>query len=179
MAHTVLPVWLLFASYLVIWLWSFVLFPDLKNIEAPYGPGVPGAEKRAWFLLFSAAAVQYFGGSLYTKGVFMLTRLWQGKAVLAALLIPWLLLLTFGREYQHMGKNEPEDHWGLADVALLLFSVCSACLLSGVGILSAGAVTGVCGLWSILRKKQIRAVLPYAAGCIPVLVYGGIYSLIR
>ena len=153
---------------------------DDIHVSLPLQSGkaqIPDAERRAWFLLFSAVAVQFYGGSLYTRGVFVLSRIWQGKAVLAAVILPWLLVLTFGYEYCRRdpdGKPLP-----MRQLPLLLACNTSACLLSGVGVLAGGTVAGMCGLWSVLRTRKLTAAAPYLLACIPVILYGGIYGLVK
>ena len=164
-AHTVLPAYLLLLRYLVIWCVGSALFAEGKSRKAQ----PPSSEKQAWFLLFSAAALQFFGGSVHTAGAFALTRIWQGKAVLAAVMIPWILLLTYGSEWT--GE-------ALSAKALIAASA-AACLLSGMGILMAGALTGSYALWKALTERRLSsAALPLLCA-LPCLAYGLVYMILR
>lgn len=175
MAHTILPVWILLCGYLVLLLASAALFPG-------------DAEKRAWFLLFAAVLIQFYGGNVYTKGVFMLTRIWQGKAVLAAFLMPWLLLLTWVRGYRGAVRAAAEPRIpencrtvGNAGIplAVLAASVMSACMLTGVGVLTSAAIVGLYGLWEGVCGRRPLSMLRYWAACLPAVLYGGIYLFVK
>ena len=164
-AHTVLPAYFLLLRYLVIWCAGAVLFAGGESGKTP----ASAAEKQAWFLLFSAAALQYFGGSVHTAGAFALTRIWQGKAVMAAVMIPWILLLTYGR-----------DRTGEVFSPKVLFAAAAAaCLLSGMGILMAGALIGSYALWRALRSRNAAAAVPPALCALPCLLYGLVYMVLR
>ena len=64
----------------------------------------------------------FMAGNVYTQSVFTLTRIWQGKAIVAAVIIPLFLLLLL-----KIQKEDTVTNW--------LWLVCggtAACLFSGI-----------------------------------------------
>lgn len=79
-AHTVLPVFLVVLAYLVYGFIGETFFPEnWKDIGL--------------FLVFLSLIHISSYYSAYTQGTFLLIRIWQGKAVLAAILLPLLFCL--------------------------------------------------------------------------------------
>ena len=167
MAHTVLPVWLLLLRWMTVWLIGTLLFADGTPLDDGEDSGVSGEEKRAWFMLFCTAAVMFFGGSVYTAGAFTLVRIWQGKAVAAAVAIPWILCISFLRFEKK------------ASCVLLAVSVTGMCLLSGIGILTAAALTGVFAVWKGITGKSVRTTAACILCAFPAVLYSVIYSMLK
>ncbi len=82
MAHTVYPVAFFTAAYLVYHQFGKMWFPEKKR-------------EQGIFLLFCAVLIWFSGFSVYTAGNFQLVRIWQGKAILASLILPFLMYLGF------------------------------------------------------------------------------------
>ena len=85
LSHTVLPVFSLPAHYLIIYKLGDVLFK----------------EKSVFFVILYAVFNIFSGYSGYSQGAFLLYRIWQGKAVLACIMMPalfWLFLEVCRRE---------------------------------------------------------------------------------
>ena len=163
LAHTILPVCLLLLRYMAVWAAGWLLF-------AGDGGKWRELEQRAWFLLFAVVGTQYFGGSVYSASAFALCRIWQGKAVLAAFVLPWILMVTFGMELR--GRCGP-------DLRLLMITAAAACLVSGMGIMMSGALIGTYALWHGWRRRDPRQALRVLACAWPCAVCGLLYLYLR
>lgn len=136
MAHTVYPVVLLLVSFLCYWSMGAVLFREDK-------------EKTALFLFLAMWIQLFFSETKHTQAVFTLTRIWQGKAVVASVIIPLLFtyMLYLFREESSGGDTEKragDIFWGL------LMTVTASCLMSGMGTIIAAVMTGCIFAWQFL-----------------------------
>ena len=165
LAHTVLPVWLLLLRYIAVWTAGTLLFSRGE------GGAERELEQQAWFLLFAAVGTQYFGGSIYSASAFTLSRIWQGKAVLAAFLLPWILLTTFGMEWRREAASP--------DLGLLMITAAASCLVSGMGIMTAGALIGTYALWHGGRRRDLVSALRIMACAWPCIACGLLYLHLR
>ena len=157
LAHTIYPVFLLTAGYVSYYLMGKFLFND-NRIKS--------------FLMVAVVATinMSFGESTYNQSYFTIVRIWQGKAVVAGTLIPFLTFLLI-RLYKEGGNKGSYVMLALANMAM--------CLMSGMGIFFSGILTGVCGLWFVVIKKHWRQ-LPYVImACIPTIIYGLCYVMIK
>lgn len=152
-AHTLLPVILICMVYMVYWLMAYELFHG-KWLESFI------------FVLFAAWINMHFGDTTHTQATVALVRIWQGKAVVAAFILPLLLycLLLLYRE----GSNRRL-------YLLLAVANMGACLLSGVGIFFAGIMIGTYGVCHVLATKRWRDAVYVFLACIPTILYGFIY----
>lgn len=174
LAHVLIPVWLLLLACLQAWIAGAILLGAGDATD-----GFPAEERYAWFLLFYVTAVQFYGGSIYTRGAFTLVRLWQGKAAMETLMIPWLLLFSFGLDYAHH-KAGREESRGCAAQALLLAAGCLyACLMSGVGMIAAGTILLLYALWRWIRCRNAAAVVRYGMCVLPAVLYSGLYAFLK
>lgn len=155
-AHTVMPLFFIALAYGVYMLIGRRLFQgDMKST--------------GMFLCFLSLIHIFSYYSVYTQGTFMLIRIWQGKAVLAALLLP--AVFYFGmRVFQ--GESKSGDWMGL----LLLMVSCS--LVSSMGIMLAPVMLGIFGILYGLLKKQWKR-LGLAVLCtLPCLVCAAVYIVL-
>lgn len=155
MAHTIMPVFLLIMAYMAYWLLGKRLFgKDLINT--------------ALFVALIALLNTFFGPTVYTESVFLLTRIWQGKAVVAGVMLP-ILLWCMIELYHNYDKNGPYLLLAVANIA--------TCLMSGMGIML-GAIFVCCfGLVYVICKRRLQMVWKLALICIPNIVYGLVYML--
>lgn len=162
-AHTVYPPVLLLLSYAAYYELGRQLFK--------------GKSERGIFLLMVAVINLFMAGNVYTQSVFTLTRIWQGKAVVAAVMIP--LFLTLAVKLQ--GENEDTvSNWILLGV-----SGCAACLFSGMGIAIGLLMIAVYGAYVVIRgiivrkKEGWKRVPLWLLSMAPGLIYGIGYYLLR
>lgn len=86
MSHTVLPGVLIPLAFMVYSLLARTFFPDPED---------------HWiFLLIMCTALAFGGFSAWSTGSFLLLRIWQGKALLAAIFLPLLFLLLVQEQTQ-------------------------------------------------------------------------------
>ena len=154
MAHSMLPTVLILLAYLVYLMIA-------KYIFEPHKAGV--------FMLFTAVVLWYSYYSVYSQGVFMLTRIWQGKAVLTAILLP--LSIAFGLR-MYAGKMAGADWW------LLLLLNMSCCMVSSMGIMLSAISIGISGIIAAIKNKKLRQLIYSALCCIPSIGCSLIYLLV-
>ena len=153
-AHTVYPPILLVMSYLAYWEMGRQLFK--------------GKSERGIFLLMVSVINLFMAGNVYTQSVFTLTRIWQGKAVVAAIIIPAILMIAL----RIQNENRVRD-WGLLSV-----TACAACLFSGMGIAIGLLMVAVYGLYAVVCRRWKRLPL-WLLSLLPSLAYGFGYLQLR
>ena len=135
---------------------------------------VKNKERLPLFLIFTELLVLFGDYSIYTAERFMIERSRQGKAALASIVIPLLILLLFLLlEKLQENKKVPVSYW-----VLLLCTLTTACLCSTLGTLLTCmliAVTGVCGAFCY---KKWKFLFPLAACCLPCVVFSILYVLL-
>ncbi|WP_099467043.1 DUF6077 domain-containing protein [Konateibacter massiliensis] len=154
-AHVFLPLVLLLFVYVVYYLWGKEWFEDNKYL------GV---------FLILISFLNIFGGySENTTQSFMLMRLWQGKAFLAAGLIPFVLYLCYK-------IRKEENVWCFW---LILFLVVSASShVSSMGVFLAPISIGCFALADLIQTRKIKRSVGYLISCFPCIVCGIIYIII-
>lgn len=154
-AHTLYAPFALILMYVVYYLIARELF-DKK-------------ESRAVFLLAVAVINLFFGGNTRPQSVVSLTRIWQGKATVAAIILP---LITYVFICIH--KRDETADW------LMMFIIgCASCLMSGMGIAMAAVLTGVFGLYDILVYQRWKRIPLWLFSLIPSTVSALIYFFIK
>ena len=150
MAHTVYAPVLLLLSY---------------NVYTQMGKRLfKGKSEQGIFLLMVSVINLFMAGNVYTQSVFTLTRIWQGKAAIAAIIIPLILLLLLEIEQEDTVKN-----W-----LLLVCAGFAACLMSGMGIAISVIMIAVYGGYAVICKRFKRIPL-YLLALAPPIVYGLLY----
>lgn len=154
-AHTVFPGVLVAMAYAVYWLIAGKIYK--KNFL-----------HRCIFVSIAAMVNLFFTNSDQTQAVFLLTRIWQGKAVVAGIMIPFFsyLMMLF---YQLNRHKQMYYLIFLTDIA--------CCLLSGMGIFFSGVIIGIFGIYITIVKKDMKILLKLAITCIPTIVYGIVYII--
>ena len=172
-AHTVYPPILLGLSYSAYYEIGCQLFADEKG-------GKSKAHERGIFLLMVSVINLFMAGNVYTQSVFTLTRIWQGKAVVAAVMIPAILAIIL-----RVQQTTPQAEGSIRDWILLIFVGVSCCLFSGMGIAIGLLLLAIYGLYVVAcmivrtaRHKEykwkncaIRVGL-WLASLVPSIVYG-------
>lgn len=145
LAHTVLPPIYLLLTYGVYWLLGKRLFQDDTN-------------RSILFTSVIAFIMLFYDALTYSQADFILVRLWQGKAVLAAIGIPLIFFLF-------LLAAEKGSHvlWMLLPVVL----GCS--LLSSVTIPVLGFCMAGCSLCYLFFTRKWKSLLPLALGVAPLL----------
>ena len=127
-------------------------------------------KERGLFLLFLAWMNIFGYYSVYTMSTFLLIRIWQGKAVLAAVILPLLfyyLLCAYKNEYQ------------IQDIIQIFLTTGAAALTSSMGIFLAPIMVALGAFAGIIQTRKIGTAWKLLAGCIPCIILAGIYLLLR
>lgn len=157
-AHTILPVWLVPLAYGVYWLLGQRLFKK--------------DSKKTWMFLFFLAVLHVFGNaSVFTVSTFLLVRIWQGKAVLASILLPLLIYQSIRLLYD--GEDDPME-W-----LMLLFTMTSACMVSSMGVILAPIALVCYGAVYAVLKKKYKGLIKILLCCMPNMICGIIFLIIR
>ena len=156
-AHTIMPVFFVSLAYGVYALLGQKLLK--KDIKAT-----------GMFLCFLSLIHMFSYYSVYTQGTFMLIRIWQGKAFLAAVILPFVF---------YLGRRVFEEEAMLGDWLTLLCAMGAACLVSSMGIMLAPIMLGVITILLGIAKKQWRKTSYAILCCFPNIVCGIVYLFIR
>lgn len=160
-AHTIYPPVLLTLSYLAYWEIGSQLFK--------------GKTERGIFLLMVAVINMFLAGNAYTQSVFTLTRIWQGKAVVAAVMIPAISAVILKLENEDIVRN-----W----IGLILTGT-AICLFSGMGIAVGIIMITVYGLYALIRgiiinwRRGLLRIPMWLLSLIPGFVCGYGYFLLK
>lgn len=156
MAHMVFPVIFLPMAYMVQYCLAEKMFSGERKAKDIY-------------LLLTACICSFSGYSVYNTGNFQMVRIWQGKAVLASVLLPYLLYLCISIFFGEKRKNS----W----TALFLTNI-SCCLLSSMGIILAPLMTGCFLAASSVMQREWKTAAKGFLCCLPSIVLGVAYILI-
>lgn len=150
-AHTVLPLVLIPLTY-------YVFFLIGRKLLGAYSVKLP-------IFMTLVSLMQIWGNSsIYTNATFFLTRTWQGKSVLANLILLvdfWLLLEIFdGFSAKRKG------YWALLAVANV-----TAAMMTSMGAFLTALVIGITGIVAAIRFKSLSVLWKLALCCIPNVIY--------
>lgn len=151
-AHTMLPISLMLAVYATYWLLSDVFFHGKFAYRCIF--------VMTWLLLNL-----YGYTSLYTAETFLMTRIWQGKSVVASFGIPLQLLVLFWL------YNEEETKNNRSYIIMLLLISFAMCFASGMGIILCAIIIGCYGLVYGIAKKNMKLMLAIWSAAIPNAFY--------
>lgn len=160
-AHSVLPL---------------VLIPLTYGIYHQIGKVILKREKHKLpiFMIF-VSLLQIFGNvSIYTDSTFFLTRTWQGKSILANVVLPaiiWLTLWIFESE-----NYEKEHRVGLWVVFITTNFV--AAMSSTASVFLVAVFIGVTGVVMGIKERSVQIPLRLMIGCIPLVIYGVLFLLL-
>lgn len=159
-AHSVFMILFLIVSYMVYWLIGKKLFAG-------------DFEKTGYFLMIVSLLNIFSGYSEHTSGLFLLIRVWQGKAFLAGILLPLVLYLSMRLFFM----EEKKEYW--PEWVLLLFLMSACCMVSSMGVILGAIALGISGILFAFRKKSLRILIYTVLCCIPNIICAGIYLVIR
>lgn len=153
MAHTVFPAIFLVCVYTVLFQLGRKWFRNDRSAQ-----GI--------FLLLAAVLCWFSSYSVYNTGNFQMVRLWQGKAMLAAFMLP----LTFYLSSSILLEEKPQYSW-----LLLLMANIACCLLTSMGIIFAPLMIGLFTALGLLRFRSLKRTALGLACCLPSIALGLIY----
>ena len=160
-AHTVLPLIFIPVTYLIyLEIGKRLLKRDTHKL--PY------------FMIF-ICVLQIFGKvSIYTSQTFFLTRTWQGKSLLANLVLPAIIWLIFW-----IFDGDGFDKKGNAGLWILLtLTNFVAAMSSTASVFLAAMLIGITGVVLGIRERKVQIPLQLMITCIPLVFYGAIFLLL-
>jgi len=149
MAHTILQLILTLIMCIVYWMISQVFFA--KDLVG-----------RCIFVCLVIMLNVYGHYSVYSAHTFAITRIWQGKAVVASIGIPMLFLLSMWIY---------EDYKEKANYAMLIITCIGMCLMSGMGIIISAIMVACIGFAYAIIKKNFKVFLGMLLASVPGAVY--------
>jgi len=127
-------------------------------------PGLEGEKLPIFMVLVSI--LQIWGNtSSYTNATFFLMRTWQGKSLMANLIllvIFWLLLELF----EQKASSKKSGFWAL----LVINNICAA-MMTSMGAFLAALLIAVMGLAAFVRFRKFSWLPKLAVCCIPNVIY--------
>lgn len=148
-AHIVLPLTLIAMSCGIYYLIGRRMF-------------VNDGRKQALFLLTAEILILFGGYSLYTPENFLLVRTAQGKAVLANIVLPFLLWLFL----TILDKVQASEKIGICLWLLTASTMTAGCLCSTQAAFLVGMLAGIVGLCTAVCYRRWRFLLPLLGCCI-------------
>ncbi len=125
---------------------------------------------RPVFMILTAVWMMYGNISLYTSETFAMTRTWQGKGMMAGMVIPalFLCLIYLAQETVSQGM------W------MLFICVClSAVLATSVSFMIVPTVAGVAAVLIGIKKKSLRFAAELFLCCMPCLLLAVCYMIVK
>lgn len=150
--HTLIPLWLTPIAYIVYYLLGKLLLP-IKSVN--------------FFMLF-LCVINIFGGySNYTLTLRLLVCIWHGKAVMAAIILPFLIFCSI-----RLFKEKAD----IKEYALLTITNIAACsvTLMGIGL----SLLLIIGLAFVYTRKLVKVKTAFIC-CMPSVIYTFIYLILK
>ena len=165
--HTILAPMLVILAYLVYWSMGKLLFAkeNRQNKEKDSTEKLTGL-----FILFLSIVHVTSYYCIRNQGSVLLVRIWQGKATLASVLIPFLFYHCYRM------KCRPQEK---GNMLILLTAMFSCCLVSSMGIALPVVMLGIFALLFGLFQKNSRYFGKMLAGCLPCALYGILYIVLK
>ena len=157
MAHAVLQLVLTFIMCLVYWMMSEVFFKE----------DIGG---RSIFVSLVLLITVYGNYSVYSAETFAITRIWQGKAVVASIGIPLIFTITMWI-YDNIKQ--------IGNYVLLFLVAMAMCHMSGMGIIISVIMTGCISFAYGIAKRNAKVFVGIFLSVIPGTIYYLINSLLR
>lgn len=156
-AHSVIaPVWL-GVMYCVYGMIADKLFEKNKN----YKP---------LFMILISIWICFGNVSISTAETFSITRIWQGKGLMAGVVLPlmFLCLLCF------MEQEVSKGMW-----ILFVSCIITSCFATTTALMLIPTLVGMASLFIAYRKKRLIWIGKLLLCCLPCIVLGGLYFLVR
>ncbi len=157
-AHTMLAVVWLLLMYCVL---SQICARLLDNEKRKYRPV---------FMILIALWLAFGNISLYTAETFAMTRTWQGKGLMAGMVLPALFLCF-------LNLAEAKSNKGM--FMLLVCVILSAVFATSIAFMLVPTVVGLAAVLIGIKKREFKTPLLMLTACIPCILLGGIYIAMR
>lgn len=125
-----------------------------------------------WLFLLFFCVFNIFGfNSVYTSSSFLLLRIWQGKATLVAIVIPYLWYQCWElMEQKQMKRRE----WLCLEMGIL-----SACMTTTMGVMLAPIICGIFAIVYSIWNRNFHIVWKTVLSCMPCIALAGVYLFLR
>jgi hypothetical protein len=157
LAHTIFPVIFVLIAYNVYYLMATTLFKD-------------DLKKQFTFLIILSVMYIFGNYTRYSIFVRLLTRIWQGKSILATITIPFIFYLFL----EHLGKEKDIFYW-----FILMITLWGSVLLTSMSLSLPIMISGLLTLLYMIKDKKIRYILNLAIACVPSICYGIVYLIMK
>lgn len=114
------------------------------------------------FMILVELLILFGGYSLYTTENFLLVRASQGKAVIANIILPFLLFLFL----RILSGAEEEKGKSIGEWVLVALTAIAGCLCSTQGTILVCIMLGITGVCAALEYKKIKVLLQAAICCV-------------
>ena len=159
--HTILPALLIPMTYGVLFMMGEAVWKE-----------DPHRQLKSYAFLIAASFLQIFGAfSTWSVGMRLLIRVWQGKTVLASLIIPLLMVLII-RDWESE-KLSPKM------MLYITVTLVAGCFLSSMGVVLGAIELGALGLTRAVVKRSIKYSIALIPCCTINVLLGVIYLAIR
>ena len=154
-AHTIFPAILIPLAYMVYWQLGLKLFNDDKN-------------KNCIFMIILSVIYVFGDYSNRANFDFLLFRIWQGKAILANIILPmsWLI-------YYECAVDNKKINW----IALYIVFIAGS-LVSSMGIVLAPVSIAVLTIIYMIKYRRLGYGFKSLCAVLPCLIYGFLYMII-
>ncbi|MCR5256349.1 MAG: hypothetical protein K6D96_10585 [Acetatifactor sp.] len=157
---TILPVYLIMLAYGVVFVTGGDIFK--KSMTA-----------RGAFMLFAEILILFGDYSRYSMENFMLLRSRQGKAELAAIVIPFTFWMLLNISKQLEKEKKP----GLKRFVILICASATACLCSSLGAFLYSLFMAAYGIIMAICYKKLKLLFYFGASCAPCVMVAVMYLI--
>ena len=127
------------------------------------------------FMVLTEVLFLFGGYSLFTAENFLLVRAAQGKAVIACIILPFLLFLVM----QILDKVKVQGKCGLGFWILMAATTTAACLCSTLGTVLSSIMLGIAGLCIAVSYRKVKVLIPMAICCGMPVCMALLYFLVQ
>lgn len=161
MAQVVLPIGLILMTYCIYYVVGTMVLGEKREL-------LP------LFMIFIAAMVFFGGYSTYSAENFLLVRTAQGKAVIANVVLPFMICLFLLVLNSLEQQKKAEKYWLLIGLTMV-----TGCLCSTLGSLLTCMLVGIVGVCAIVCYRKWKLLFPVAFCCVCPVVCALLYFVFR
>lgn len=158
LSHTILPLVLLPLTYLIFYEIGKKMFQE-KREQLPV------------YMMFICIFHIFGNVSIYSNATFLLMRTWQGKSMLANMVIPAIFMVLLW--LFEGGAEKRKDRSGLWFMLFIINIV--AAMMSTASVFLNTILIGIMAVVFAVKEKNIKILMQMAFGCIPCVVYALLY----
>ena len=153
-------------------IWPAVVIPLEIIIYALIGNKLFNYDKKKTMLFLFLLQIIYMFGliSIFTNFSFFAYRSWQGKSLIANLIIPatWLF-------YLYCIENDKKIVYWLVFLMVMI----SSCFVTEMGVFLVPISVGILSLITLIQERKILKFVKSIACCLPQIIVGCIYLIFK